>query len=87
MPFDPTKPSDHGPLSSAEVRENLNGLLDALNNTFNGGDFAEAVDSRAAKNVDDTVQPSNIVFSNPPTQAQLQAFQTWANALLAALKH
>jgi hypothetical protein len=87
MPLDLTKPVNGSQIVAAELRENFNGLIDALNNTFNGGDFAEAVDSRAAKNVDDTVQPSNITFSSPPTQAQLQAFQTWANALLTALKH
>ena len=35
MPFDPSKPADHAPLSSAEMRSQLNGLNQAISDTVN----------------------------------------------------
>ena len=33
MPFDPSKPADHSALSSAEMRNQLNGLSQKINDT------------------------------------------------------
>ena len=47
MSFDPTKPADHSPLSSAEMRDQLNGLqamCSTLNLTkANAGDVAAQI--------------------------------------------
>jgi hypothetical protein len=80
------KTTRSGKRNSNGLKEQSDDLTSRLDNIYESDGFHDAVVLRTAANVD-SLQPSNISFSNPPTQAQLQAFQTWANALLAALKH
>ena len=77
MPFDPTLPQTNSPLSSAEMRDQFNGLFQAIG----GVDHETTISALDPTGVD----PLNLPISNPPTQAQVEALRDKLNELLAAL--
>ena len=76
--FNPELPRDHSPLSSTEMRSQLNGLNDTLT-----GAISEAVNGCALNPWE--VGPLGLTVSNPPTQAEVQAVADKLDQLIAAL--
>ena len=81
MPFDPAKPAPNSPLSSAEMRDQLNALNgDKASQT----QLANAI-SGTANNMN-AVGDLEVVISSPPQQGEVQAIVDKINELLAALR-
>ena len=81
MPFNANVPADHSPLSSAEMRDQFNGLKDQLDALPTSGAMTSALLPQTAGNVNG-VEPLNLTISDPPTQAQVQAIMYKLNELL-----
>lgn len=83
MPYDPTLPADHSPLSSAEMRSQLTGLqsnittatADKVTQAELGAAISAAI-TGTARNPGNMAPPS-FSFSNPPTDSELYALQSW----------
>ncbi len=83
MPYDPTKPAQGSPNSSAEMREQLAALYDLIATQTARINNLEAALSNTAQNPGLT--PLALGLSDPPSQAQLQAIYDQLNALLNQL--
>ena len=97
MPFDSTKPASASPLSSAEMRAQLNALHDentalearvaALEslvlNFVTGADLAAAIATRAPKPT--AISPLPYGASDPATQAEVQGGFDLLGNLITAL--
>ena len=83
MPFDPTKPANNAPISSAELRAQLTALKALIDTKAD----AAAVENRFATDTagafTGVIYP-NLTISNPPTQAQVQAILDLVIAILDA---
>ena len=100
MPFDPSKPANGSPLSSAEMRGQLNALkalIDALSthvdDIVNGYNTTLIdIENKEATDFADTSKNSNgvatlgLVVSDPPTQAQVQSLADKVDELILALR-
>ena len=77
MPFDPTLPLNNSLVSSAELRNQFNGLTELV--------------IGLQDQCDDTPHNTNgigqlsLTISNPPTQAQVQAIHDKINEMLTAM--
>jgi len=89
MPYDPTKPANNSPLSSAEMRNQFNALkelidplvthdqlLISINNAVNDGASANS----------NSVGSLNLTVSDPPTQAEMQGIADKLDELITALR-
>ena len=92
MTFDPTLPADNSPLSSAEMRGQLNSLNDqntalqsrvtALQNQLATQQARwDALDNQLS-----TMSPLNISDADPLTQAEVQSIGAQSDLFLQALK-
>ncbi|MDB6125216.1 MAG: hypothetical protein JWQ71_4209 [Pedosphaera sp.] len=68
--FDPTKPANNSPVSSAGLRNQLNALEEEIPQT------AYAPNS---------IAPLNTTVSNPPAQAQVQAIADKIDEMLSSM--
>ena len=92
MPFDPNLPAHGAPIVSQELRDQFNGLNDALT-TLAGqvgtlptvDEMLDTISAQAPRNVD-ALATLTLTISNPPTQAQVQAIANKIDELLHALK-
>jgi hypothetical protein len=93
MPYDPALPANNSPVSSAELRSQLaglndnivNGLADLAANTVPNAQYQ--VDySNTARNFDGTLTRLEMVVSDPPTQAEVQAIADKIDQLIDALR-
>ena len=80
MPFDPTLPVNNSLISSSELRNQLNGLNDLINNVD-----LQLNSAIAGTAVNPAVNVLGQSISNPPTQAQVQAIQNKLNELINAI--
>ena len=93
MPFDPNLPAHGAPIVSQELRDQFNGLNDALT-TLAGqvgtlptvDEMLDTISAQAPRSVDGFATLT-LTISNPPTQAQVQAILNAFNSLVLALKH
>ncbi len=95
MPFDPTKPANGSPNSSAEMRAQLTALkadIDAIPAGPAGpaGPPGEVSNATLAAQIAGTAQNPNvgtfnIALSDPPTRAEVQAILDFVNALVNSL--
>ena len=84
MAFDPTKPVAGAEIDANELRDQLNGLNDLITDQPSMDEVNNAIVSNTPRNCDNVgLFTGN--FSNPPTQAELVAFKTWANGLVTQL--
>ena len=84
MPYDTNFPPNHQALASADWRDQLNVLNDLITDLPTAADVDYSIRAQSANNCD-AVGLFTGTFSNPPTQAEMVAFKTWANALVTAL--
>jgi len=80
MAFDPTLPVNNSLISSAELRNQLNGLKSLIDNVE-----VELNNDIAGTAVNPAVNLLGQSISNPPTQAQVQAIQNKINELINAI--
>ena len=73
MPFDPSLPQETTLIDAAQMRDQLNGLNDALNTAIAG----------TAQNP--SLGPFTIALSDPPTRPEVQAILDVLNALINQL--
>jgi hypothetical protein len=85
MPFDPSLPADHSPLSSAEMRAQLNALNDLITGlTAQVAALQTQLATRAPRV--DNLSALNIPFHDPPTPDDLQAVGDYASGIVFALQ-
>ena len=84
MPFDPSKPEDNSPLSSAQMR----GQLTALNADTQTRATQANVDAAIAGTSSNTngVATLGMVVSDPPTQAEVQTIADKLDELINGLR-
>ena len=95
MPFDPAKPANGSPNSSAEMRDQLNALKTLIDAVPAGpagpqGPAGEVSNVTLAAQIAGTAQNPNvgtfnIALSDPPTRAEVQAILDFVNALVNSL--
>ena len=72
MPYDPTLPINHSPITSAELRNQFAGLK-------------TLIDGRAGK-PPPVLAPLNLTVSDPPAADEVQAIADKVDELIAVLK-
>ena len=77
MPFDPTLPANNSPISSAELRDQFNGLQDQII-------AVQDIAYDTPRNTNDIAQLT-LTISNPPTQAEVQAIRDKINEMLTVM--
>jgi hypothetical protein len=85
LAYDPTKPANGAPILSAELRERFSGLKQLIDDLPASQAMQTLLEDQAAgacKNVTDL----NLTVSDPPTQAEVQAFADKLDYLLFNLK-
>lgn len=77
MSFDPTQPAHGSPLDSAVMRNQLNALNQIIGNVDQAANtnLANAI-AGTARNPN-SLGPPAFSFSNPPTDTELYALQSW----------
>ncbi len=85
MAYDPNKPANNSPISSAELRSQLTGLKEQLDQRPTMDAVLQAIDQHAAKPCSG-VQELEFVIANPPTQSQVQAMADKIDEILFHLK-
>lgn len=88
MPFDPALPANNSPVSSAELRDQFNGLRDdcVLNDNLETSIRATIAYSETALNLTPPFTRLELTVSDPPTQAEVQAIADKLDALIDALR-
>lgn len=86
MAYDPTKPADNSPISSAELRTQLTGLKTLIDDRPTVADVNSSIIGLSA-NIVEGFPNLNLTISNPPTQAQVQAILDHLNDLSNNLQH
>ena len=77
MPFDPSKPVNNSPLSSQEMRGQLNALNDAI-----AAEQAATSAAVAGTAQNPSLGPVSLALSDPPTRAEVQVLLDAFNTLL-----
>ena len=92
MPYDPSKPANNSPLSSAEMREQLQGLkqlIDALQSELSQHPTTTEVEQMILQQSAAAVthvEQLHLIISNPPTQAEVQTVSNQLDALITELR-
>jgi len=84
MAFDPTKPVNNGPILSAELRAQLTGLKELIDDRPTTSTVTTLIATNAASSITG-VNTLNLTVNNPPTQAQVQTIVAKLNELITAL--
>ena len=75
MPFDPNLPQENTPVDAAQMRDQLNGLNDAIANGIAG-----------TSSNSNAVGTLGLAVNNPPTQADVQTIADKIDELINALR-
>ena len=91
MPFNPSLPANNSPISSSELRDQLNGLNDAINACVTHDGLSDEIQTTVAwegtaRNLDLSIGRLDMAVSDPPTQAQVQAIADKMDELIDALR-
>ncbi len=85
MAFDPALPQTNSPITSAELRNQFNGLKEQIDDRPDFGQLDDIINTQTA-GLPSSVGTLSLTVSNPPTQAEVQSIVTKINELLDALK-
>jgi hypothetical protein len=85
MAYDPTLPANNSPIVSAELRNQLAGLKDLIDQKLSLADVQTQINTLAAGECSE-VDDFQLAVSNPPTQAEVQAIADALHALVFYLK-
>jgi len=85
MAYDATLPVNNSLISSAELRNQFNGLKGLVDARATAADIELAIQNETPATVD-SVSLLVLTVSNPPTQAQVQAVLGKLNELINGLK-
>ena len=87
MPFDPSKPADHSALSSAEMRNQLNGLNQAISDAVNNANAnLNAALAGTSNNSNGVGTLGLTIANNPPQQSEVQPIADKLDELINALR-
>jgi hypothetical protein len=88
MPFDPAKPANNSPLSSEEMRDQLNALKEEIDAHPTVSELGEAIGGAVAGSSANTNAVSTLGFtvSDPPTQSEVQQLLEKLNELINAAR-
>ena len=94
MPFNVNLPANNSVISSAELRDQFNGLRDELDDRCDSvadsrpdeARVGELINEQAAGIVGPQVSPLTLTVSDPPTQSEVQAIVDAYNLLLGAVR-
>ena len=81
MSYDPTKPANNSPVSSAELRSQFSGLKDLIDTKLDGNEV-QAITAGAVL----PVNYLSLSVSDPPTQAEVQSIADKLNEVLTYLR-
>jgi hypothetical protein len=84
MAFNANLPLANSPISSAELRDQFNGLKELVDQCVTNQAFDERILSDTACSIGGT-EHLNLTVSNPPTQAEVQALVDKLNELIDCL--
>ena len=84
MAYDPTLPANNAPVVSAELRSQFAGLKDLIDAVPTSQPMTDAIAANAAGPTGPLLPP-DIIVSNPPTQAEVQAVVDYVYQLYVAL--
>jgi len=84
MPFDPTKPANNSPNSSAEMRVRLASLNADIQTRATLAQLAAEIGGTSANSAG--VGPLGMAVSDPPTQAEVQTIADKRDELINALR-
>ena len=85
MSYNPSKPANNSPLSSAEMRTQLQGLKQLIDELLMTLEFQNRVFELSSGPATE-VSPLELTVSDPPTQAEVQAIADKIDQLLFHLK-
>jgi hypothetical protein len=85
MAYDPTKPANNSPVSSPELRSQLAGLKDEIDQRPTTLGMNTAISGQTAGNCTG-VNYLALTVSDPPTQAQVQAIADKLDQILMNLR-
>lgn len=85
MPYDPTKPANGSPLSSAEMRNQLTSLKTEIDAKATPTDLNNAING-TSNNSNAVGDLSGFVASDPPLQSEVQTIADKLNELINALR-
>ena len=86
MAYDPTKPANGSPISSGELRAQLQGLKDICDSKANEDDSLPRIQQNSSGPIAGQVDFLSLGISNPPTQAQVQSIADKIDELITVLK-
>jgi hypothetical protein len=88
VPFDPTKPAAHSPLSSEEMRDQLNALKEEIDARPTASELGEAIGGGVNGSSANTNSVSTLGFtvSDPPTQSEMQQVLEKLNEFINAAR-
>ena len=90
MPFDPAKPADHSPNSSAEMRAQLNALNDKIDaQAAQIASLQAQITSALAGSSNNSNGVGNLsltINNNPPQQSEVQPIADKVDELINALR-
>ena len=72
MAFDPTKPANNSPVSSAELRSQLTSLKALIDTKADAAAVSAQIGAETSGSMSGVAYPS-VTISNPPTQAEVLA--------------
>jgi hypothetical protein len=84
MPFDPTKPANNSPNSSAEMRSQLTSLNTDIQNRATLAQLGGEINGTSANS--NGVGTLGMAVSDPPTQGEVQAIADKLDELINALR-
>ncbi len=85
MPFDPTLPLSNSAITSAELRNQFNGLQAEIEDRPSFGEVDSTIANSSA-GLPAGVALLGLTVSNPPTQAEVQAIADKLDEMLVLLK-
>jgi hypothetical protein len=85
MAFNANLPQANSPISSAELRDQFNGLKELVDQRVTTQTFDEMIQNDTACSIGGMEQ-LNLTVSNPPTQAEVQALVDKLNELIDCLR-
>ena len=86
MAYDPTKPVNGSPISSSELRTQLQGLKSICDSKANEDDSLPRIQQNSSGPIAGQVDFLSLGISNPPTQAQVQSIADKIDELITVLK-
>lgn len=84
MPFDPTKPANNSPISSAELRSQYISLNDDIQTRATNASLEGSINGTSSNS--NSVATLGMSISDPPAQSEVQAISDKLDELINSLR-